>query len=138
MLLAVKPRSPWSMLTNVLKGNRNSQYFGFMSASRFKQDCLQIGRLAGIFGFNNSACDPKQSIRDWLSSNDAGTWLLIVDSADDTDVLFGNREAGRPLVMKGFSEFIPQSSNGSILFTNRNKKAGSNLLLQIDVSYCQE
>lgn len=94
------------------------------SASRFEQDYLQIGRLAGISGFNDSANDPKQLIKDWLSSNDAGTWLLIVDSADDTDVLFGNREADQPLVLKGLSEFLPQSSNGSILFTTRNKKAG--------------
>lgn len=94
------------------------------SASRFEQDYLQIGRLAGVSGFNGSASDPKQLIKDWLSSNDAGTWLLIVDSADDTDILFGNREADRPLLLKGLSEFFPQSSNGSILFTTRNKKAG--------------
>ena len=94
------------------------------SASRFEQDYLQIGKLAGISGFNESASGPKQSIRDWLSSNDSGTWLLIVDSADDTEILFGDREADRPLLLKGLSEFFPQSSNGSILFTTRNKKAG--------------
>ena len=94
------------------------------SASRFEQDYLQIGRLAGISGLSGSAHDPKELIKEWLSSNDAGTWLLIVDSADDTDILFGNREADRPLLLKGLSEFLPKSANGSILFTTRNKKAG--------------
>ena len=94
------------------------------SASRFEQDFLKIGRLAGIPELDDSSQDPKQLIKDWLSSGDAGTWLLIVDSADDTDILFGNREADRPFILKGLSEFLPQSSNGSILFTTRNKKAG--------------
>lgn len=91
------------------------------SASRFEQDYHQIGILAGL---SDPTQDPKQHIKDWLSTEDAGSWLLIVDSADDTDVLFGNREANQPFVLKGISEFLPQSSNGTIIFTTRNKKAG--------------
>lgn len=94
------------------------------TASRFEQDYQQIGRLAKIPGLAASVQDPKQLVKDWLSTEDAGSWLLVVDSADDTDILFGRREANEPFVLKGISEFLPQSSNGSILFTTRNKKAG--------------
>ncbi|CAF9918274.1 hypothetical protein IMSHALPRED_004264 [Imshaugia aleurites] len=94
------------------------------SASRFEQEYVHIGRLAGITGINDSAYDPKQIFKEWLSSNDAGSWLLIVDSADDTDILFGNREPDRALVLKGLSEYLPRSINGSMFFTTGNKKVG--------------
>lgn len=94
------------------------------TALRFEQDYHHIGRLATIPGLADSTQDPKQLVKDWLSTDDAGFWLLIVDSADDTDILFGKREVNEPFILKGISEFLPQSSNGSILFTTRNKKAG--------------
>lgn len=94
------------------------------SASRFEQDYYQIGRTAGLPGISDSAQDQKKLVKDWLSTENSGSWLLIVDGADDTEVLFGTRDAKRSLVLKGVSEYLPQSSNGSILFTTRNKKAG--------------
>lgn len=94
------------------------------NASRFEQDFLQIGRLANLPASHASSQDPKQSIKDWLSSECSGSWLMVVDAADESEVLFGARKAEEPMIIKGLSEFLPQSPNGFVLFTTRNKKVG--------------
>ncbi|KAF4340256.1 tpr domain protein, partial [Fusarium beomiforme] len=47
-----------------------------------------------------------------------GNWLLVLDSADDPDVFFTpiRNDQGRNL-----AEYLPQSTNGSILVTTRNR-----------------
>ena len=58
-----------------------------------------------------------------LSQEIAGSWLLIVDNADDIDMLYnrGNKvsESGESLAL---ADYLPFSRKGSILFTTRNHK----------------
>ena len=50
---------------------------------------------------------------------------MIIDNADDNDMFFGAKKTGdTSFDSKCLSEFLPQCSNGSIIFTTRNKKAG--------------
>ena len=95
------------------------------NASRFEQDYVQIGVNAGLSGMNDPNQNPKDIVKQWLRSKESGTWLLIIDNADDADLFF------RPPTItdgsatnKRLSEFLPQCPNGSILFTTRNHKAG--------------
>ena len=74
---------------------------------------------------NDPNQNPKDMVKQWLRSKEPGTWLLIIDNADDADLFF------RPITStdgsatnKRLSEFLPQCTNGSILFTTRNHKAG--------------
>ncbi|KAH7459901.1 hypothetical protein FOMA001_g19846 [Fusarium oxysporum f. sp. matthiolae] len=64
--------------------------------------------------------DVLQLVFDWLSNVRNGKWFLVLDSADNSDVLIhgtsGDKDDGRKLV-----EYLPQSPNGSILITTRNK-----------------
>jgi tetratricopeptide (TPR) repeat protein len=92
---------------------------------RFEQDFLRIGIKANLPGVNEPEQDKKELVKSWLNSKDSGTWLIIVDNADDIDVFFKRRGTGSTaLGSKRLIEFLPQCSNGSILFTTRNKKAG--------------
>ncbi|RYP55594.1 hypothetical protein DL771_012348 [Monosporascus sp. 5C6A] len=56
----------------------------------------------------------------WLHSERSGKWMVILDGADDADVLFAtNQHAAhdsRPL-----ASYLPQSPNGSILVTTRDR-----------------
>ncbi|RYP18020.1 hypothetical protein DL767_009912 [Monosporascus sp. MG133] len=61
--------------------------------------------------------DPKKSLQRHLSSEAAGKWLLIVDNADDAELLFGSSE--KP---GGLHEYLPESENGITLFTTRSRK----------------
>ncbi|SPO02487.1 uncharacterized protein DNG_05160 [Cephalotrichum gorgonifer] len=60
----------------------------------------------------------------WLSNERNGRWIMILDSADDYEVFYGASEAGRdrPLAM-----YLPQSRNGSIIITTRDKDLASRL-----------
>jgi hypothetical protein len=76
-------------------------------------------------GVNDPEQEIKQLVKNWLSSTESGTWLMIIDNADDSDMFFRARKTGgTSLGSKRLSEFLPQCSNGSIIFTTRNKKAG--------------
>ncbi|RMZ89960.1 hypothetical protein DV736_g2790, partial [Chaetothyriales sp. CBS 134916] len=66
--------------------------------------------------------EPKANIPhllyDWLSQDRNGQWIMILDSADDADVFYG---AAVTLDSKPLASYLPQSRNGSILVTTRNK-----------------
>ncbi|RYP81323.1 hypothetical protein DL769_002052 [Monosporascus sp. CRB-8-3] len=61
--------------------------------------------------------DPKESLQRYLSSEASGKWLLIVDNADDAELLFESSE--KP---GGLYEYLPDSENGITLFTTRSRK----------------
>ncbi|KAK4035148.1 hypothetical protein C8A01DRAFT_18138 [Parachaetomium inaequale] len=61
--------------------------------------------------------DVKESVRRYLSSGAAGPWLLVVDNADDGDVLFGSAD-----MPGGISEYLPESDDGITLFTTRSRE----------------
>jgi tetratricopeptide (TPR) repeat protein len=94
------------------------------NALRFEQDYLQIGINAKLPEINNPKQETKQLVKNWLNSKESGTWLMILDSADDADIFFKATETNGYSGSKRLSEFLPQCPNGSIIFTTRNKKAG--------------
>ncbi|KFA78071.1 hypothetical protein S40288_05424, partial [Stachybotrys chartarum IBT 40288] len=57
--------------------------------------------------------DVREVVCRYLSSDEAGNWLLIIDNADDWKLVFGS--AGNP----GLEEYLPESRNGIILLTTR-------------------
>ncbi|KAG7411089.1 hypothetical protein Forpe1208_v010725 [Fusarium oxysporum f. sp. rapae] len=73
-----------------------------------------------LMGRNRPGADILQLTFNWLSDIRNGKWLLVLDSADDSDVLFystaGGNDDRRKLV-----EYLPQTPNGSIVITTRNK-----------------
>ncbi|KAL2141563.1 hypothetical protein VTI28DRAFT_2213 [Corynascus sepedonium] len=61
--------------------------------------------------------DFKESVRRYLSSETAGPWLLVVDNADDKDILFGSAD-----MPGGINAYLPESDDGLILFTTRSRE----------------
>ena len=66
--------------------------------------------------------DPKESVRQYLNSDQAGKWLLIIDNADEEEILFG-----RPGEQTALTDFLPLNENGIILFTTRYRKIAASL-----------
>ncbi|KAL8340937.1 hypothetical protein RB601_006849 [Gaeumannomyces tritici] len=97
------------------------------TAERFRKSYLDIARQCKIPGHNgpDGLEDPHGNalslVKDWLASEEAGRWLMVVDNADDAQMFF--RESGG-----GVGMYIPVCPNGSVLITTRNKEAGSMLL----------
>ncbi|KAL2820415.1 hypothetical protein BJX63DRAFT_418491 [Aspergillus granulosus] len=64
----------------------------------------------------------KEQIKTYLSSKRAGKWLLVFDNADDTDMWLAAKGTASALV-----DCLPQSEQGRILFTTRNRKLAMKL-----------
>ncbi|KAK1990559.1 hypothetical protein LX36DRAFT_559383, partial [Colletotrichum falcatum] len=61
--------------------------------------------------------DIKTTVRQFLVSKKAGRWLLIVDNADDKEILHGS-----PGEQNGLINYLPRNGNGFTLFTTRSRE----------------
>ncbi|OBT86412.1 hypothetical protein VE02_05291 [Pseudogymnoascus sp. 03VT05] len=71
--------------------------------------------------------DVKDLVRRHLHSEKAGRWLLIVDNADDMEVVMGSNEK------RGIYRYLPESESGRVVFTTRSRDvalavAGSHII----------
>ncbi|KAI3322899.1 hypothetical protein HD806DRAFT_544955 [Xylariaceae sp. AK1471] len=87
-----------------------------LSDGSFEQAYTEMARRLDLRIDKNDE-DLKTSIRRHLESEEAGKWLLIIDNADDMEILFGS-----PDKPSGIDEYLPASDNGLILFTTRSRE----------------
>ncbi|KAH6686371.1 hypothetical protein F5X68DRAFT_170313 [Plectosphaerella plurivora] len=80
-----------------------------LSIASFDQACRAIARM--IWPDGSDKGDAKELLRRYLESDDSGRWILIVDNADDEDLVEGQEQ--------GICDFLPESDRGRILFTTR-------------------
>ena len=101
----------------------------------FQQAYLNIGQQLGIPGLEEERADVKKLVQQYLSQNKAGQWLLIFDNADDVDVWIGSTSGRANLI-----DYLPRSSQGSIVFTTRSRKIAVDLAHQniVEVSEMDE
>ena len=92
-----------------------------VSGEMFEQAYKEIASLCSI-ALDPTKEDPKESVRRYLNSKSAGKWLLIVDNADDEEVLFGKPDGSR-----GVTDYLPESENGLTLFTTRHREVAVSL-----------
>ena len=92
-----------------------------VSGESFEQAYRDIATQCSV-PLNPTEEDPKESVRRYLNSGSAGKWLLVVDNADDQEVLFGvSGELG------GVTDYLPESENGLTLFTTRHREIAVSL-----------
>ena len=101
----------------------------------FQQAYLNIGQQLGIPGLEEERADVKKLVQQYLSQNKAGQWLLIFDNADDIDMWIGSSSSRANLI-----DYLPRSSQGSIVFTTRSRKIAVDLAHQniVEVSEMDE
>lgn len=106
------------------------------SASRFEEGYRTIADRVKIPRRDEPGVDVIPLVNAWLSDEDNGRWIMILDNVDDlallvssheqalrTDRSDSNLEAAAPL-----SSTIPQTPNGSMLVTSRNQNAALRLV----------
>ena len=86
------------------------------SLSLFEQACTKI--VKQIPWCRNASADAKAVLKEYLTSEASGRWLIILDNADDSNLIFGSDEDSEA---SGLMDLLPQSELGSILITTRNK-----------------
>ncbi|KAI1159456.1 hypothetical protein F5B18DRAFT_677291 [Nemania serpens] len=77
----------------------------------FENAYREIGKLLNIPGIDNDKADVKALVKTNLEHAHGSSWLLIIDNADNLDMLFQDAK---------LANYLPFSRQGSILFTTRN------------------
>ena len=96
--------------------------------ARFNQGYRDIAEKAKIIGYDDPKADIMRLVSTWLCNESNGRWAMVVDNADDASVFFhgtpGSSEtekADSATVQLPYADYLPQTSNGSILFTSRSR-----------------
>lgn len=88
-----------------------------LSMESFEQACAEIARTLGLAQAAEDKEDVKELVKRHLSADTAGRWLLIVDNADDMEILFGSEQ------VRGIVDYLPYSEEGLLAFTTRTQEA---------------
>jgi hypothetical protein len=96
-----------------------------ISQDSFALAYRKIATSLRIPGISDNNADINKLVKDTLSADSSGTWLMIVDNADDPAVLQGTVDGD--LGSAQLSDFLPRSHQGAILFTTRSRKAARTL-----------
>jgi len=104
--------------------------------TRFEQGYRDIANKIPLPGCEDPKADILQLVCAWLSDRKNGQWLIILDNADDDDVFFATDEDTASITQKSditshtrpLECFLPQTPNGTILITSRNRIAAINLV----------
>ncbi|KAI0115314.1 hypothetical protein F4814DRAFT_460095 [Daldinia grandis] len=82
------------------------------SQATFEQSYAGLAKLLQISGGE----DQKMLVKQHLSSENAGKWLLIVDNADDHEASFRSNDS------TGMMGYLPRNDHGLTLFTTRSRE----------------
>ena len=101
------------------------------SHTRFVQAYRDIAQTLELSGCNDPQIDPCELLFKWLSQDDSGPWLLILDNADDTNLFFHSHElstteaqSSKPLI-----DYLPRKldSHRLLVITTRSRTLGEDL-----------
>ena len=112
---------------------KQSHVFWVYAAStiRFMQAYRDIALTLKLPGCNDTNTDPCELVFKWLNEDDSGSWLMILDNADDADVFFRSSisstpraQTSRPLI-----DYFPRrlSPLRLLIVTSRNRQLGEDL-----------
>ncbi|KAI8294629.1 hypothetical protein K4K56_001810 [Colletotrichum sp. SAR 10_98] len=87
-----------------------------VNAAMFDNHYRKIGQALELKGIEGAQADVKTLVKDALERDDINNWLLIIDNADDIEMVFSR---------SGLASYIPTSRRGSVLITTRNSVAAA-------------
>jgi hypothetical protein len=89
-----------------------------VDVNTFENAYHDIGKQMKITGIDEDKADVKRLVKTALSDENSGSWLLVVDNADDLALFFS---------VDRLADYLPFCRKGSILFTTRNHTAAVRL-----------
>ncbi|KAF2626414.1 kinesin light chain 1 [Macroventuria anomochaeta] len=91
-----------------------------ISQESFELAYRKIGVRLRIPGITDDNADVKKLVQETLSSEGVDDWLMIVDNADNHEVLLGDTNSNSKSTR--LSDYLPRSDRGAVLFTTRSRK----------------
>ena len=100
------------------------------SKARFEADYQRIARFLDIPDRDDREKDILRPVCDWLSDENNGPWMMVVDSADDSELWLGStrRKASPENSSMPLIDYLPRGTHGRILVTTRDSQLGKKLL----------
>ncbi|RYP47712.1 hypothetical protein DL768_006248 [Monosporascus sp. mg162] len=98
--------------------------------ARFEEAYRDLADRLELPGRHDPKVDVLRLVSNWLCDETNGRWMMVLDNVDDVETFLSRRREGdersesssTPLAV-----YLPQSRNGSILITSRNKDAAARL-----------
>ncbi|EWY97447.1 hypothetical protein FOYG_02287 [Fusarium oxysporum NRRL 32931] len=110
------------------------------SRPRFEEAYRSIAERLQLPRRNDPDVDVLGLVRDWLQTEEAGSWLMILDSADDVNLFYPIHISGAEAVtglahentiaktdQQPLAAYLPKRRNGTILITSRGMDAAERL-----------
>ncbi|KAK3386814.1 violaceus kinesin [Podospora didyma] len=97
------------------------------SMENFERGYLRIGLHLRLPEIGDENVDVKYLIKEYLSQEESGQWLLVLDGADDIETVFGGDGRASRLV-----DYLPRSGKGSVVLTTRDRRVASRLTRHIE------
>jgi len=96
--------------------------------TKFVQACKHIAENLRLPGWNDRKGDVLQLVHHWLSSNQNGKWLFILDNFDDIQLL--DEPLPSSVIQNSLIQYFPRATNGAIIVTTRDKRVGERLAVR--------
>lgn len=110
------------------KSPQASIFWVYTSAGvNFEQSYNKIATCCGVPGREDTEKNMMQLVTDWLENHYELEWLMIIDNVDSIETFFKIEIHGKKLI-----DYVPQSANGSVLYTSRNRDIGVDLTQDYD------
>lgn len=93
-----------------------------VSMESFEQACAEVAKALGIPQTTGKEDDAKELVKRHLSAVGTGQqWLLVLDNADDRDIVLGTAQS------KGIVDYLPDSEQGMTVYMTRTQEMAVSL-----------
>lgn len=86
---------------------------------RFEQSYVELATKVELPGIGDGKFDTLVSVSKWLADEENGPWLLILDNADDANLLLNPPKSDA--AQRCLIDFIPRVQHGVVLITTRDR-----------------
>jgi tetratricopeptide (TPR) repeat protein len=118
---------------------------------RLEQSFRNIADQVKVRGHKDPQADVFKLVHDWLRNKKNGQWLLVLDNADDANVLSPSPSNGQSwsednitnsgtsggssssALQQHLSTYLPPSAHGSVLVTSRTRRAAMQIVDDSDI-----
>ena len=96
--------------------------------SMFMQACKYIAETLRLPGWNDPKADVLQLVHHWLSSDQHGKWLFVLDNLDDVQLL--DESLPSSVTQNTLYQYFPRVTDGAIIVTTRDNRVGERLAVR--------
>jgi len=100
------------------------------SVTRFEESFRSIAESLRIPERHEANVDIFLLVRTWLSGQEIGSWVMVLDNADDERMILGpgGNKTDRSENSVPLSQHLPTSTHGLILVTTRSRNVAQGLV----------